>query len=133
MSEMRPKPSSTRLEQIRALIGEASARERITNAQRSELILNALANATNLTAQTSKGTFRSECKLALRANEIAGFDAIVSLAKKMWHDGNINRQMHGEYHLIMCLCRKIAGGRGVTKLTLRHIENYYNRRGVLPP
>jgi len=132
MQQTRRAGESKRLEAIVELVKEAKIpTKRLTIGRKSELIEEAVANATGLKAASSKKTFRSECDLVLDSDVLANFDRILILAEKVWNDRK--ERAHSKYHIVMKICTMIAGRRSHSyRQNFESVERHYTESGFLP-
>ena len=131
MKETRRKDDSKRLETISALVKEAGDPRSLSIGMEQQLIDAAVANATGLNAESSRKTFRAECITALNYDVIQHFADILALSERMWRDGKITG--HSRYHILMDICRRVAGGRGRYKQSFDEIAKWYDEHGSLLP
>ena len=132
MRETRRRGESKRLELVSALVKEARDAPSLTIRLQTQLLEEALTNATGLTRDSSKATFLSECKLVLEEDVLTSYDSILKLSDKIWTERQT--ASHSKYHIVMKICKLVAGRRRLASLKykMNEIEEYYDAHGSLP-
>jgi hypothetical protein len=129
MKETRRKGDSKRLDTLKALTEEAR-KAPLTLGRESELVKNAIKNATGLNKESSRNAFRHECGIVLDPDVYRAFPFILGLAEKIWEEGKLS--VHSKYHLVIEICKRIRGNRNHRPISFAEVETYYARHGKLP-